>query len=303
MKRIGFLLLLAGALAWSCNDGGPIVDEGDEEGEENGGGEGGNGNQYVFEFDPVTVLEYIPAPGQFINADFVPQTHAEAVEWAQQALDGNLLVSLGAFGGYITVRPSRPVINGEGYDFGIQGNPIATHNEPGVVWVSIDDKGDGQPGTWYQLAGSDEGINYTVTYTRTDEPGDVPWAGSDGRDGYVAYLPSFHNQNYYPAWCDRDGSMTLTGTLLKDNYTFENNQHINGAYGWGYADNLGKDALYNDRGIYLFNRFDISDAVDGNGNPVVLDRVDFIRVQSALLYNMASTGELSTEVSGFIIIN
>lgn len=300
MRRLGIILLLSAALAWSCNDGKVIVDEGGD-GEETEGGDGSG--EYTFEFDPVTVLEYTPAPGQFINEDYAPQTHAEAVEWAQGKLDDNQIVSLGAFGGHITVRPSRTIRNGDGYDFGIQGNPIPTHNEPGVIWVSADRNGDGQPGTWYELRGSEEGVRYTVTYTRTDEPGEVPWTGSDGEEGYVAYLPSFHSQNHYPVWCDTDGNFTLSGTLLPDNYTFENNRHSNGAYGWGYADNLGEDALYNDRGIYLYNRFDISDAVDSDGNPAGLDRVDFIKVQSALLFNMASTGELSTEVSGFILIN
>lgn len=285
MKRIRWYAILACTIAWSCNKSETI------------------GEESVWEYDEVTVLEYTPAPGQFINDGFEVSTAAEAASWAQERLAGRLFVSLGAFGGYIVLKPSVSIFTREGYDFGIMGNPITTHNEPGIVWVSRDENGNGMPDdTWYQLKGSDTGRNYyTVTYYRTDQPVDVPWEDSDGQTGSVAYLPSFHVQNYYPMWCDGGGNITFTGTLLQPNFEEVNNQLQNSAYGWGYADNLGSDALYDENGRYLFNRFDLDNAVDSEGQRVLLSSVDFIKVQSALLYNMGSTGELSTEVNALII--
>ena len=44
---------------------------------------------------------------------------------------------------------------------------------------------------------------------------------------------------------------------------------------------------------------DLDDAVDQNGNPVTLERIHFVKVQSAILKNVESIGEVSTEVVGF----
>ena len=48
-----------------------------------------------------------------------------------------------------------------------------------------------------------------------------------------------------------------------------------------------------------YNQFDLDDAVDQNGNPVTLERIHFVKVQSAILKNVESIGEVSTEVVGF----
>lgn len=54
-----------------------------------------------------------------------------------------------------------------------------------------------------------------------------------------------------------------------------------------------------DNGNYRYNQFDLDDAVDQNGNPVTLERIHFVKVQSAILKNVESIGEVSTEVVGF----
>jgi hypothetical protein len=46
--------------------------------------------------------------------------------------------------------------------------------------------------------------------------------------------------------------------------------------------------------------FDISWAVDPNGEPVSLPTIDFVRVYTAVDEVLNQTGELSTEVSGAI---
>ncbi|MBO5850050.1 MAG: cell surface protein, partial [Paludibacteraceae bacterium] len=47
------------------------------------------------------------------------------------------------------------------------------------------------------------------------------------------------------------------------------------------------------------NRFDISNAIDANGNLVELDFIDFVKVQTAVNSKSDWLGEMSTEVVGF----
>lgn len=68
------------------------------------------------------VIEYNPAPGQFINE--MPQyedgdTYSDMVRKAQESISGqnNIMISLGAYGGYVTFRFDHSVINSPGYDF------------------------------------------------------------------------------------------------------------------------------------------------------------------------------------------
>ena len=70
-------------------------------------------------------------------------------------------------------------------------------------------------------------------------------------------------------------------------------------FGKGYADNWGSDMAKDDNGNYRYNQFDLDDAIDSNGNSVKLDRIHFVKVQSAILKNVESIGEVSTEVLGF----
>lgn len=242
------------------------------------------------------VIEYMPAPGQFINDGFDCKTMQEAVTWAQQRLDKNLFVSLGTFGGYLTVKASEDIRNGEGYDFRIKGNTLATYSEPGIVWVS----GDGN--SWFRLKGKDrEFVRYSVTYRQTDnhEPGDIRWTDSDGKSGVVAYLPAFHKNPYYPAWVKED-EYTLSGTRLENRLHQDNDGlWVTGKYMAGYADNLASDMEEMLPGAA--NRFDLSDAVDNEGKSVRLDSIRYIKVQCAVIAQESSpvTGELSTELCGF----
>lgn len=248
----------------------------------------------------IEVIDYMPAPGQFINEGMTAATHAEAVAWAQERMDKGLFVSLGSFGGYITVKSHEAVANRRGYDFGIAGNAFEGSSEPGIVWVSADDNGNGKADdTWYELKGSDDPRrNYSVTYTRTEEPGDVRWSDNLGGSGVIAYLPQYHAQNYYPAWV-KEGSYTLAGSRLEPRTEQDGNNWVNNAYAWGYADNMGSDIEVSSQGAYRYNRFDLDNAVDAGGQPVTLDAIRFVKVQSAILHNVPEIGEVSTEVCGF----
>lgn len=259
-----------------------------------------NKDEEETEIQGFKVLEYRPAPGQFINEGFDCQTMEEANAYAEERFNKKLYISLGSFGGYITVKMPKEIKNRKGYDFGIIGNPFSGSSEPGIVWVSEDANGNGKADdVWYELKGSDEPErDYSVTYHRPDAAGDIPWEDSKGESGVIKYLPQYHDQMYYPNWI-KEGSYTLKGSMLEARTEQEGGIWKNKDFGKGYADNWGSDIAKDDNGNYRYNQFDLDDAVDQNGNPVTLERIHFVKVQSAILKNVESIGEVSTEVVGF----
>lgn len=246
------------------------------------------------------VLEYCPAPGQFINDNVELKTMAEANAWAESRLAAKAYVSLGSFGGYITVKTPDVVKNRTGYDFGIAGNPFDGSSEPGIVFVSEDVNGNGlADDPWYELKGSEQPEkNYEVTYFRPSQAGDISWKDNKGNEGVINYLPDFHSQMYYPAWITGD-SYTLKGSMLEAKVVNEGGEWKNQAFGWGFADNMGKDTEKSSNGTYRYNQFELDNAVDLQGNPVVLSKIHFIKVQSAILKNVSLLGEVSTEIVNF----
>lgn len=259
------------------------------------------------------VMEYMPAPGQFINeksSGFVNvNTMDEASEYAQKRLANGDFVSLGAWGGYIVVRSLTPVENSRSYDFVVYGNAFDTSNEPGIVWVMQDTNGNGLPDDeWFELKGSHYNLegyerNYSVTYFRPDpENGDIKWEDSNGATGYVNRHIVHKQSSYYPAWIGKD-SYTLYGSKLPlQVYTDPVTGIVsNEPFKCGYADNNGEDSLIADENGRTIqkNFFKISDAIDANGNPVELKSIDFIKVQTAINGSTPIMGENSTEICGF----
>lgn len=262
------------------------------------------------------VFDYTPAPGQFINderAGGMPEHLAspkEAAEWAESRLSQQLFVSLGGFGGYIVLGFDHQVKNSKGdYDFAVCGNAFLDStgaggsSEPGIVYVMRDENGNGLPDDkWYELKGSEFSESstikdYSVTYTRPSSSGSpVEWTDNLGNSGTIDYLGSFHSQySYYPSWIDTE-SYTLKGTCLKSRTKKdESGFWVNGSFGWGYADNMGSDNS-SIEGMSQANRFRISDAVDENGNPVDLQCIDFVKVQTGVNSKAGPLGEVSTEV-------
>lgn len=260
------------------------------------------------------VIEYRPAPGQFINNTMMGFTGSEATAedlrlYADQRLhpsDGSAarMISLGGFGGYVVVGFDHSIQatgSCEGYDFSVTGNQFSGSSEPGVVWVMPDENGNGLPddGEWYELQGryaAEARHNYAVTYYRPeadDQP--VRWSDSEGNEGEIERVPT-HEQAYYPLW--EEASYTLTGTCLPDRSgTGDDGRFSTGDYGWGYADNWGEDMLQSPK---TKNFFRIADAVDSEGQPVELKYIDFVKVQTGVnIQGGMGVGELSTEVSRF----
>lgn len=275
------------------------------------------------------VLEYRPAPGQFINS--IPKWEAGMgeKEMAHAAFDmigdqNKSLLSLGGFGGYVVYKFDHIVENKPGRDFFIAGNAFYSDvdkykkkhggsSEPGIVMVSFDDNLNGlADDTWYELAGSEyykpQTIhNYSITYYKPDpnktpvkDPNDpnvidatyIRWTDNQGNEGYIPHN-SFHSQPYYPEWIDAD-SYTLTGTKLANNAVDESHNGtmwVQYAFDWGYVDNKPVNKTDEE------NDFDISWAVDANGLPVHLKGISFVKVYTAENQVCGWLGETSTEFS------
>lgn len=243
------------------------------------------------------VFEYKPAPGQFVNLLPLYEEGDDAKSMADKclkALQSGGMVTLGAFGGYITAGFNAPVQNQEGMDFRVDGNAYTGNAEPGVVWVSSDDNHNGQPDDiWYEISGSEQKAGratpgYTVRYTKPATlDGDSPWSASDLKTGSITHN-IYHSQPYYPQWYIQD-TVSFTATLLPDNMSYENGVYVMSSFGFGYADNL-PNSLEN-------SGFDIDWAVKADGTPANLESIDFIRIQNGVIGCTSITGELSTEIT------
>lgn len=248
------------------------------------------------------VVEFTPAPGQFINEGYTATSAIEACEYAQSRLDDQLYISLGGFGGYIVVKSKTPITNSGDYDFGIYSNIFDGSSEPGIVWVSCDTNANGvADDEWFELYGSESEkestrYNYKITYSRTDDATEIAWHDNHGESGTIS-RNSAHPQDYFPAWISAN-EYTLSGTCLPHNSEWDeiSKKWILRSFEWGYVDNLSTIDFASDRA----NRFRISDARTASGEVADLKQIDFIKVQSAINRINPAIGETSTEVSGFV---
>lgn len=281
----------------------------------------------------VEVLEYHPAPGQFVNE--LPAANEKSTQDSvnrgcekQLNSDGSL-VHLGTYGGYITVKFDHPIENKPGSDILILGNgfyaasdpiygseTIGGSIEPGIVYVGVGK--NLEEAKWYELAGSEyyttEIHDFQITYHKpTAESGDHTQFGSS-YDNYIKWECSwtdkngehrdstgyhmknvYHHQTYWPMWEGKD-ELTFKGGKLPNNAietSGKGNYWVQYRYAkdaYGYVDACpAKDSLY--------SSFDISWAVDDEGNEVVLDHIDFIRVKTGIFQYCGWLGETSTEVN------
>lgn len=240
----------------------------------------------------VQVIEYNPAPGQFVNV--YPEcksgdSYATVLSRANYALNNDKLVTLGSFGGYVTVKTEKPVTG----KLQVAGNAIASSAEPGIVQISSDGK------TWYTICGEHfkETKNITVTYSRPGENYDddtyIPYKTSDGATGYVARITEYHTQPYFPLWdTENPQTVTFTGHRLPNNSTYDSDKemYILKSY-YGYADSYPNASSMS----YL----DPANIVDENMNPASIQSFTYIKVYTGVLQSSGILGECSTEVTGF----
>ena len=253
------------------------------------------------------IFEYTPAAGQFINepkSGFAAESTAEAaVAYATKRFASGSYVSLGGWGGYIVVGFDHSISNGVGNDIIVKGNMHEGSSEAGIVWVSQDSNGNGQPDDeWYELRGSEwesptTWRDYAVTYyAPAGDKMDVLWRDNRGEQGRIARVDAHPYPSYYPVWVGAS-SFTLYGTRLESRTTVDEatGNYVNAPFAWGYADNIGSDVCADNE---QSNAFDISNAVTAAGLDAELQYVDFVKVQSAINATAGHLGELSTEVCG-----
>lgn len=201
----------------------------------------------------IKVIEYCPAPGQFINnlpSIDTGMSQEERLKVCEEQLEDGNPVCLGAAGGYITLSLDQPIKNGKGSDLRILGNAFYSQNdpvygdatiggnvEPGIVYAGVG--ASPETAQWYELAGSEyyttQRHNFKITYHKpTAETGDhslpcsifdkyirfaASWTEPDGTPcdstGYLM-KNSFHMQSYWPQWEDKE-EMTFHGSRLPDN--------------------------------------------------------------------------------------
>lgn len=239
------------------------------------------------------VLDFTPAPGQFVGVypAFISGETAEQMRVkAAHKLTSGGLVSLGRFGGSITFAFKTAVNNANGSDFRILGNAFTNSAEPGIVEVSEDVNANGLPDDpWYELAGSEYSKSttthgYRIIYYRPEQPTDsVAFTDNQGQSGFVTA--------FFPPW--QGDSIVCTGTLLPPTATRNSLGYWNlNNLPWGYADNQPNSSD--------LTGFDLDWAVDSSGSPVVLSKIHFIKVYTAVNQNVGWMGELSTEITGAV---
>ena len=247
----------------------------------------GTPSQYIYK-----VVDYSPAPGQFVNKIPAYEKGDDAAKMAQKCTDmlannKREMITLGAFGGSVTFHFDHSVVNIAGKkDLCIEGNAFSGNSEPGIVMVSKDVNRNGiADDPWYELRGSadDEKPNrvvygYEVTYTSAPMQ-DIPWTANKGGSGKVE-RNKYHAQEYYPLWMP--SKITYKGSLLPKNAT----QNPATTYwelhefAYGYVDNKPNTDK------------------DANRKQVKLDFIDFVKVYCAEQQMAGWLGETSTEVAG-----
>ncbi|GAG32932.1 unnamed protein product, partial [marine sediment metagenome] len=185
-----------------------------------------------------TVIDYTPAPGQFINfSDFndVSRALGPPSGGGIGSADNSSLVSLGGFGGSITLGFDHTVINDprnpDGLDFIVFGNAFFNGMDPqirfaecGHVEISLDANANGQADDpWYLIPGSH--ITGAAQWeTRT-------WQRTQSFPGNVKYP----DETNYPGWPD---SYTTDAYRLPSVFeaTLISNPDPLNEFTWGYAD-------------------------------------------------------------------
>ena len=247
------------------------------------------------------VVDYIVPASQYTNTGLYGMR--------PERLETGSLISLGNFGGYITVYFEEAIKNDPanryGIDLYIAGNSEdggAGFAEPGNVWVSEDGE------QWYLLAGSDYFDDntlrdYEVTYSR------LPNGGSTYTDNYGSHIvmnpdpvgaaspmykyPLKANYSLYKWEPGEENNMTFTGPLLLGSGADPFGSTLAGFPFWGYVDVASSaDNPYTKRG----DGFDISWAIDEDGVPVYLEEIHYVKISTASHIYSGGIGEKSTEV-------
>ena len=285
------------------------------------------------------VLDYVPAPGQFTNklpkyAEGDTQEDMNAKTLAAIGGSGKGMITLGGYGGYVTVGFDHTIQNVEGKrDFRVLGNAFyAAENpsgfdadggscEPGIIMVAYDANKNGKPDAdeWYEIAGSshedvtqepwyaraaDKGLDvnfyrdYQITYTKPtkEEAGsyDDYISWSDNKDGSGVLPKNSFHSQPYYPQWISDDELVFSGSRLPQNGI---NEATDGSMYYVLYKSLYGYAD-NEEDKKVDSSIDISWAVDAQGNSVDLPGVDFIKIYCGVNQVNGWLGECSTEICG-----
>lgn len=283
-----------------------------------------------------SVIEYRPAPGQFVNKMPAYQTGDTEERMRQKAEDAlarprksdkGSLVTLGAWGGYIVLKFDHQVENKAGLcDLQVLGNTFEGGSEPGIIYVAQDLNGNDypDPSEWRRIRGSAERIateaffpklqaqgkdlelylDYTLSYSRpqqelqASEEQRLPYISWQDNKGKKGYIykNGFHHQSYYPAWLRREAMLHFEGVRLPCNILRPIDTNNGQGIYFAYAFSYG----YADNAPNDSNgsAIDIDWAVDAEGNPAKLTGIDFVKIQTGIQSDNGPLGESSTELAG-----
>ena len=242
-------------------------------------------------------------------------------------------VSLGNFGGYMTLYYDKPITdnpnNVYGVDFTVFGNSNGgqSFSEPGNVLVSEDGK------TWYSLAGSEHydatsRWDYEVTYKKS-KTAVADYADNDGNGGtlgtgFMGTAYQLPEKKYYPLynWTTED-QITVKGTRLYTNANskgagIESGSALLPAFGYFDVQKNSTTVAGTGEDVNLLTTpvgnpymkdydgygdgFDLKWAVDEKGDPVDVKDKEFhyVKVQTASFINAGAIGEKSAEISSIV---
>lgn len=286
------------------------------------------------------IFDFMPAVGQFTNA--LPtyeegDTQQTMNDKVMAAIGNNAgsMISLGGFGGYVTIGFDHTIANVAGKrDFRVLGNafyaaanpdpnaPVGGSCEPGVIMVAYDANKNGAPddNEWYEIAGSahedptgeawfdmakangnDVNLyrNYEITYYRPEKEPET----TDEMQQYIRWEDNQGNSGY-----------KVKNTFHKQPYfpqwaTGDKITFKGTCLPQNGIDESGQGnyyVLYKFRYGYADNEanagddsaIDIDWAVNDKGQKVTLPGVDFIKIYCGVNQENGWLGECSTEVAG-----
>lgn len=254
------------------------------------------------------VIEFVPAPGQFVNELPQWETGDNAESMAKKALTATTtgMISLGGYGGFVVVGFDHTIVNVDGKrDIYIEGNSFSGSSEPGIVLVAYDINRNGLPddNEWFEIRGSEydnSTHDYECTYYRPEgDDDDIRWTDNQGNTGYI-YKNTYHSQPYWPQWLADRETLTFGSTRLPDNGEDQSGNgtyYVLSQYEYGYADNAPNMAngVWNEEA-----KIDIDWAVDARGNSVKMPGADFVKIYTGVNQSNGWLGENSTEVCRII---
>ncbi len=283
------------------------------------------------------VVAYRPAPGQLINTSFYgdpSRALGPPVGGGTITPDNSKLVSLGGFGGSITLRFVPAVEDDPANPFGLDaivfgnalyagGNPNRRFAEAGVIEISLDENGNGlADDAWYLIPGSH--LPDPPAQAVQSQPWDAD-AGTPTPPSVLAWYPAPPNFIGWPATYATTGfrlpSLFETQVITNPNGPAAPLEGIRGyadltptlILGDTDADNIVEAPSIDPAQFYTSpdnpfavgvspgsgggDAFDIRRAVDpATGLPGRLDRFDFVRVTTGVNFVAGALGELSTEI-------